>query len=168
MLGIKGNRFFQLLGVLFLGGVMLVPSSWAETPSELKKEDIRKLIDGAKQALQDHRVTIAEKLLEKVLEADEDNPEALYRLAKIKLGKNLFKKGVELMRQAVVASPDNAVLHLNLARIYEESEYFSLAVDEYKKVMELVKNHDDPVFREASQRFSHVSQMHDEALKKIK
>lgn len=168
MSGVTDNKFLLFLGVLLLGGSLLSSSVWAESPPELTKEDIKKLIDGAKQAVQDHRVTIAEKLLEKVLESDEDNAEALYHLAKIKLGKNLFKKGVELMRRAVVASPDNAVLHLNLARIYEESDFFSLAVDEYRKVMDLVKNPDNPVFREANQRFSHVSQMHDEALKNIK
>ncbi len=157
----------RLISLAILSGMIFL-SCWSSLGYTAEDEKVSKMLEEAKRAWTNKDIKVAQAIFEKVLEEDSENAEGLFYLARINLGKNHFKKGVDLFRKAIEVAPENAVLHLNLARVYEESRYYFLAENEYEKVLSLITDPNDPVYKEAKQRYQFSKTKHEELLAEIK
>jgi len=86
----------------------------------------------------------AESIYNKILEAEPDQPEAMYFLGLIANQGGKFNIGAKFIKKAVIAKPEFMEAHNNLARTYYELGQLEEAVESYRSAISL-----QPDFAEA-------------------
>jgi predicted TPR repeat methyltransferase len=85
----------------------------------------------------------AEKIYESILEADEDNPEALHFLGVLRHQQGRSLTGVDLVRRALALRPDYVDALNNLGNIQQQLDCPMDAIASYRCALELQPDHPD-------------------------
>lgn len=134
-----------------------------EANAESLASKIDKLIDTGRKSLQSGDVEAAVRAYQEVLRLDPNKAEALYQLAIYHFKKKDYARGLELIKKAVEASPENPFPRMALAKALGETGNYEDAIKQYEQVLKAIDLDSRPgqtallemnmlIFRQAARR----------------
>jgi tetratricopeptide (TPR) repeat protein len=109
-----------------------------EANAESLASRIDMLIDSGRKSLQAGDVETAVRAYQEVLRLDPNKAEALYQLAIYHFRKKDYAKGLELIKKAVEASPENPFPRMALAKALGETGDYDEAIKQYEQVLKAI------------------------------
>lgn len=119
--------------------LMMIASAWAQEPMQIE-EQVRKIIEGSRVAIEQGQIDIARKMLEAAIAVRPDNPDVLFLLGTVAGREGRWDDAVTYYRKMLERHPGLIRVRLELARALfelhrdQEASYnFRLALPEVPK-----------------------------------
>lgn len=141
---IPANRPILLLRAILVLALLYTSSAVAqqllpELDAESQAPVIEKLTEAGRRALREGDVEAAARAYNEILRLQPETPEALYQLAIYNFRKQDYVRAFELIHKAIEFAPNNPFPRLALAKGLGEVGDFEAAIDQYRRVLDIVE-----------------------------
>ena len=128
-LAILGGLVFLLLSLIWF---------WQKSPSDLPSDSLQEgLVD-----FQAGNFDEASENFEQAVEADQNDPEALDKLALSQYNQKKYAEALENLDKSLALNPQNYLAYNSKANVYRDQKEFTKAEENYRKAIELNPRYD--------------------------
>jgi tetratricopeptide (TPR) repeat protein len=113
------------------------PDSHTVTPSKPGRNDLREVLTVALEHQRAGRLDDAERIYQRVLAVQPEQPDALHLLGVLALNRHRAAEAVRLLERAVVAAPTAPAIHNALATAQRATQRLNDAIASYRRAVEL-------------------------------